>query len=105
MIFTARQLEDLHKAHGHVALPRGARLTPLAQDWLKSRKLAIVYTDLSEGPKATASPIGNPTSAIRDPQLAGSYLWWCDGPCGMAKAALSGDRPENLGRHGSVDVS
>ena len=31
MIFTARQLEELHRSNGHVTLPYRARLTPLAQ--------------------------------------------------------------------------
>src|SRR5688500_7191561 len=43
MIFTARQIEDLHKTNGHVTLPVGARLTPMASDWARSRKVAIVY--------------------------------------------------------------
>ena len=43
MIFTARQLQDLHKTNGHVTLPVGARLTPMAADWARSRKIAVVY--------------------------------------------------------------
>ena len=31
MIFTARQLEELHRTNGHVTLPYRARLSPLAQ--------------------------------------------------------------------------
>jgi hypothetical protein len=26
----------------------------------------------------------------------GQFLWWCDGPCGIAKAALSAHRDANL---------
>lgn len=90
MIFTARQLEDLQKAHGQVALPRGARLTPLAQDWLRSRKIGVVYTDLSSGGERPASEgAGLAKGGER-------FLWWCDGPCGMAKAALSAYREVNL---------
>ena len=33
MIFTARQLQDLHKTNGHVTLPVGARLTPIS--WVR----------------------------------------------------------------------
>ena len=92
MIFTAKQLQDLHKTNGHVVLPYGARLTPLASDWARSRKLAIGY-----GPEelvrqqvdaaataAKTTPIGS-----KEPAPAGAYLWWCDGPCGAAKAAVS----------------
>lgn len=94
MIFTARQLEDLLKANGQVALPRGARLTPLAQDWLKTRKLAVAYSDLSEAPKAGMQTVGVKTDPPAAAGAAGSgqFLWWCDGPCGMAKAALSAYR-------------
>ena len=41
MIVTARQLEDLYRANGsngHVVLPYRARLTPLAQDWVKAKR-------------------------------------------------------------------
>jgi ribose 5-phosphate isomerase RpiB len=98
MIFTARQLEDLHKANGHVALPRAARLTPLAQDWLKHRKLAVVYTDLSDTAAAplTAATVSLPHTALRTPHSATAHLWWCDGPCGVAKAALSSHRDAPL---------
>ena len=42
MIYTARQLEDLHKGNGNgqLVLPYGARLTPLAVDWARARKVA-----------------------------------------------------------------
>ncbi|HZZ45134.1 MAG TPA: RpiB/LacA/LacB family sugar-phosphate isomerase [Tepidisphaeraceae bacterium] len=91
MIFSARQLEDLFKATGQIALPRAARLTPLAHDWLKSRKLVPAYTDLS-APATAASSL--PLSPI--PTLQSSYLYWCDGPCGIAKAALSAHRDVSL---------
>src|SRR5207245_2243708 len=33
------------------------------------------------------------------PAAPGSFLWWCDGPCGTAKAALSAQsRESNLGQ-------
>lgn len=103
MIFTARQLEDLHKSNGHVALPRGARLTPLAQDWIKRHKLDLVYTDLESGnaSQTAARPwlpptTGIPTSTDSPATSKGAWLWWCDGPCGMAKAALSAHRDANL---------
>jgi ribose 5-phosphate isomerase RpiB len=97
MIFSARQLEDLHRANGHVALPRNARLTPLAQDWLMARKLAVIYTDLSDAPKPTPAAVGiKTTSDSPTASVTGQYLWWCDGPCGTAKAALSAHRDAGL---------
>src|SRR5687767_3483355 len=93
MIYTARQLEDLHKTNGHVTLPVGARLTPMANDWARSKKVAIVY-DGQVAPAAGATSVARssgfqamaPSSA---PAPAGQILWWCDGPCGAAKAALA----------------
>jgi hypothetical protein len=87
MIFTARQLEDLHKSNGHVVLPYGARLTPLAVDWARSKKIAVGYgpDDLvksSTSAKREGDAPSEPSSA------AGAFLWWCDGPCGAAKAAI-----------------
>ena len=96
MIFTARQLEELHKSNGHVTLPVGARLTPMAHDWTRSRKVAVVY-DGQLTPAAGAASAAR-SSAVQAPQAiapssapapAGQILWWCDGPCGAAKAALA----------------
>ena len=104
MIFTARQLEDLHKTNGHVSLPVGARLTPMANDWVRSRKIAVVYDGqkVAGSGAASATPSGGartsgPAAAAHVPQSlaasapapAGQILWWCDGPCGAAKAALA----------------
>jgi len=88
MIFTARQLEDLHKSNGHVVLPYGARLTPLAVDWARAKKIAVGYgpdelVKASGGGNGSSSPIGAKPQAT-----AGAFLWWCDGPCGAAKAAV-----------------
>jgi len=106
VIITARQLEDLHKSHGgngHVTLPYRARLTPLAVDFVKARKLVVGYSDVAVSNGAAASAPGNPAApgsaasqvagAINaDPGIAqspvGTFLWWCDGPCGPAKAAI-----------------
>lgn len=83
MFYTARQLESLLKETGSVTLPYRARLTPLARDWARQQKIRIGYADVettvSEGSK-------NPVS--RPQQTQPPYLWWCDGPCGTAKAAL-----------------
>jgi ribose 5-phosphate isomerase RpiB len=89
MIFTARQLEDLHKSNGHVVLPYGARLTPLATDWARSKKIQVGYGPdelvKSQG-NGAAKPVGEGTAA--KPQADGGFLWWCDGACGAAKAAV-----------------
>jgi hypothetical protein len=79
VIVTARQVQELHKSNGHVRLPPGARLTPMASDWLRGRRIEVVYAD--------ASPVAQPTS--QEVPLTGRVLWWCDGPCGQAKAAIA----------------
>jgi hypothetical protein len=100
MIFTARQLEDLHKTNGHVVLPYGARLTPLAVDWARAKKIVVGY-----GPDELVKSQGNgPAKAVgvgdgAKPQAAGgvpgAFLWWCDGPCGAAKAAVGAQAKES----------
>src|SRR5215217_7185707 len=98
MIFTARQLEDLHKSNGHVVLPYGARLTPLAVDWARSKKIAVGYgpdelVKQSNGAKPAAG-IGA-ADATKAQAPAGAFLWWCDGPCGAAKAAVGAQAKES----------
>ncbi|MDB5320760.1 MAG: hypothetical protein JWN40_2391 [Phycisphaerales bacterium] len=91
MIFTARQLEDLHKSNGHVVLPYGARLTPLAVDWARAKKIAVGYgpDELVKQSNAPAAPRGIGQASEPNPHAAtAAYLWWCDGPCGAAKAAV-----------------
>ena len=78
MIYTARQLQDLHKANGHVTLPSDARLSPLAIDWIRKRKLEVQYGDAPRENKQD-----EPTST------GDAMLWWCDGPCGASKAAIT----------------
>ena len=95
MIYTARQLEDLWKANGsngQIALPYRARLSPMASDWIKSKRLTIGYSDDSV-PKME-SPSKEKTTAA-PPAPPGAFLWWCDGPCGTAKAALSAQSRES----------
>jgi ribose 5-phosphate isomerase RpiB len=97
MIFTARQLEDLHKSNGHVVLPYGARLTPLAVDWARGKKIQIGYgpdelVKQSNGAKL-ATGIGGPVAS--QSIATGAFLWWCDGPCGAAKAALGAQSKES----------
>jgi ribose 5-phosphate isomerase RpiB len=112
MIVTARQLEDLHRANGrngHVVLPYRARLTPLAQDWVKAKRVALGYGDVSKpagngvtvaseiAPSSASAPDATKKDACctkcahdSGPCCSSTaYLWWCDGPCGPAKAALT----------------
>ena len=90
MFVTVRQLEDLHRSNGsngHVTLPYRARLTPLAQDWVKAKRVAVGYSDGEA--HASNAPAPAPTGASPAQQATGAAtLWWCDGPCGPAKAAL-----------------
>src|SRR5437763_8265179 len=92
MFITVRQLEDLHRqngSNGHVTLPYRARLTPLAQDWVRSKRVALGYSD-GEAQSATAptAPPAGAATSVALPHGSGVTLWWCDGPCGPAKAAL-----------------
>ncbi len=109
MIITARQLEDLHRqngANGHVTLPYRARLTPLAVDYIKQRKLVLGYSSVTAEKvvSAESTPAQNqPLAASRIGAAAtptpstGSLLYWCDGPCGPAKAAVvSAEKESNL---------
>ena len=95
MIFTARQLEDLHKTNGHVTVPVGARVTPLAQDWLRQKKVTLKYgSNGASAQKPTGSAAGSTVAPSAQQPLPltfapeGTLLWWCDGPCGQAKAAI-----------------
>lgn len=86
MIFTQRQIEALYKTRNCVVLPIGSRLSPLAKDWIKSRKIDIEY---GETPPAQADVDSAGCAASSSPEGKAKYLWWCDGPCGQAKAAIS----------------
>jgi hypothetical protein len=104
MIVTARQLQDLHartQSDGQIVLPYGARLTPLAVDWIRSKRITLGYgpTELTETqhPKS-AEPA--PVAATPDDQ---TILWWCDGPCGAAKAALAAQSRET--RLAPIEIS
>jgi len=108
VFITARQLEDLHKSHGgngHVTLPYRARLTPLAADFVRARKLVLGYAEVSAPTGAlvagasnsvgsasrTAGAAAQQTVRSADPTPIAPgppYVWWCDGPCGPAKAAV-----------------
>src|SRR5689334_4530919 len=97
MIVTARQLEELHKrngSNGHVTLPYRARLTPLAQDWFRHRSVKLGYAD-QEAPIAAPQASSLAPSREIAPAPIGAALWWCDGPCGPAKAALMAQSRES----------
>ena len=87
MIYTARQLQDLHKTNGHVTLPWGSRLTPLASDWLRQKRVKVQYGDAPTAAKPQAAAASASTEST--PPTAGKFYWWCDGPCGPAKAAVT----------------
>ena len=97
MIYTARQLEDLWKANGsngQVILPYRARLTPMASDWIKSKRIRIGYSDLDPAAAVAKAKEAQATIAAAGAASGTPYLWWCDGPCGTAKAALMGQAKE-----------
>lgn len=98
MIYTARQLQDLHKTNGHVTVPVGSRLTPLAQDWSRQKKVAVVYGEhaaKTQAANTAAAPISPSSGAAGSaPSTADAVLWWCDGPCGPAKAAIAAQARE-----------
>ena len=92
MIVTARQLEDLHRqngSNGHVILPYRARLTPLALDWVKSKKVVLGYSETGTAESA------KPQAEKPEPSASAPFLWWCDGPCGPAKAAVVAHEKES----------
>jgi hypothetical protein len=93
MIFTARQLEELHRTNGHITLPYRARLTPLAQDWLKKRKIEIGYAEVEV--KAPTPTEMAQQQAVATASNSKPFAWWCDGPCGPAKAALIAQSKES----------
>jgi hypothetical protein len=100
MIITARQLEDLHKRHGgngRLTLPYRARLTPLAADFVRAKKIVLGYSEISNL-KSGIDPISNLKSEIVPPaisQVSSGFLWWCDGPCGPAKAAVVAEEKQS----------
>jgi ribose 5-phosphate isomerase RpiB len=95
MILTARQVEQLYQSGGKITLPPGARLTPLAMDWVNEHNVQVEQTAPPPQPEPKVKPAFPPQrssiGAPREPQsktLNGTWLWWSDGPCGGAKAAV-----------------
>ncbi len=74
-IITAKQLEKLE---GKVRLGPGARLTPLAADLVKQRKLVVERVDIKAGSAAAA-----PAAVASD-----NWYWWIDGNCPIAEAVM-----------------
>jgi hypothetical protein len=96
MIFTARQLQDLQgsgQSNDQIVLPYGSRLTPLAIDWARSKRVKIGYgpAEMAESKK----PAQVETTPTTSPWGGSTLLWWCDGPCGAAKAALAAQSRES----------
>lgn len=118
MFFTARQLEALHResgSNGHLVLPYRARLTPAAQDWVRLKKIALGYSEdgatafrgrSQNADSSAVTSTGPKTGDVPSPAKradgsaaasgAGTLLWWCDGPCGVAKAAITQQQRESL---------
>ncbi len=119
MFLTARQLETMHResgSNGRLVLPYRARLTPAAQDWVKLKRLALGYSDdgasapfRGRSQNAVMVPGGGANGSAHGPAhgsqgatpdahggTTGTTLWWCDGPCGAAKAALTAQSKESM---------
>src|ERR1700722_15182220 len=89
MMITARQLAEMHKSaggKGQVTVPYTARLTPMAADWARSAKVAVGYGEATPKPKKDEPP-ARPGDLNR--RVKPDFLWWSDGPCGPAKAAIA----------------
>lgn len=102
MFVTVRQLEDYYRrggANGHVTLPYRARLTPLAQDWVRAKRVVLGYgdgdTQASQAPAPPPAGAATSVALQSGPGAPGATLWWCDGPCGPAKAALTAYEKES----------
>jgi hypothetical protein len=96
MIFTARQLQDLQVRSAQkdqIVLPYGARLSPLAVDWARSKRVKIGYGP-AELAQANHSVLQELAPSGGKPGVT-TLLWWCDGPCGAAKAAIAAQSRES----------
>ena len=80
MFVNARQLQDQFRATGKIILPAGARLTPLAVDFVRTNKLAVDTLVETSRPISLASPISG---------LASSKVqYWFGTTSGVGKAAV-----------------
>ena len=70
--------------NGQIVLPY--RAADPAGDRLDSQKqIAVGYSDVDRGCNGKGR-LAAQSAAVAG---AGPLLWWCDGPCGSAKAAVS----------------
>ena len=83
-IITAKQIE---KADGVIHLAPAARLTPLAVDLVRQRKLKIERVDLRQGIQQSKS--ASPSSTSGGGGAADAYMWWIDGRCGIAEQVMT----------------
>lgn len=92
MFFTARQLEQMHRTSGCIVLPYRARLTPAARDWVRLKKVPIGYGDEAMAQSTVSCCDGPGPKSGSDRAADGAtglpLLWWCDGPCAAARAAI-----------------
>ena len=86
MILTARQLEHMLKTTGRIVLPYRARLTPSAQDFVRHNKVTIGYDNINLDPKSLKAT--QTVGLTNAPKAGPEFLWWSDGPDGVAKAAI-----------------
>jgi energy-coupling factor transporter ATP-binding protein EcfA2 len=74
-----------HQDEGEVSVPK---------------RLTIGYSD--DDAAKPESPSKEKTTTPPSAPTPGSFLWWCDGPCGTAKAALSAQARESS--LGQIDI-
>jgi hypothetical protein len=82
---SARTLADLGQAT--VTLDPAAKLTPLAQDYVRRRNITIQ--------RQTAGETSPPTLTTPAAEAAGRFLWWIEGACSTV-STLVGERASQL---------
>lgn len=88
MFITARQLEQMLRESGTIVLPAGARLTPGAQDLVRSKKLDLSYDAAAGKPQVQLTATSTPL--VTSPASTGaSFVYWCGAKSGTAKAAIA----------------
>ncbi len=88
MYVTARQLEQMLRDSGTIVLPAGARLTPGAQDLVRSKKLELSYDAAAGKPQVQLTSTSSPQTTSPTPSGA-TFVYWCGAKSGTAKAAIS----------------
>jgi hypothetical protein len=94
MIYTARQLEEMHRSAGQIVLPYRARLTPLAKDWVREKEISVGYSEASASDskaRQSQNPLPGPPPEYQRRGLKSGLplLWWSDGATGSARAAVT----------------